>query len=70
MRKKVSIGVTIVVFAAFSLTLCRPPTPTVAKVEVPSYATATADDTTVKEILAAPSIEPSRPSRLETWTAS
>jgi hypothetical protein len=53
MRKKVSIGVMIVVFAASGLTLCRPPTPTVAKVEVPSYATVTADDATVKEILAA-----------------
>ena len=37
---------------ASTLTLCHPPTPTVAKVKVPSYATITADNATVKGILA------------------
>ncbi|HXX74430.1 MAG TPA: hypothetical protein VEI50_04845 [Nitrospiraceae bacterium] len=69
MRKRFWRGLGLVVLVMSGVTLCRPPTPTVAKVEVPPYATVTADETTVKEIIA-PLIERSRPSRRETWMAS
>jgi hypothetical protein len=41
-----------IVAGTLSLTLCRPPTPTVAKVEVVAGAAIMADDETVKEIVA------------------
>jgi len=53
MRKRFWRGLGLVVLVMSGVTLCRPPTPTVAKVEVPPYATVTADETTVKEIIAA-----------------
>jgi len=53
MRLRLSITIFGIVLGASTLTLCHPPTPTVAKVEVPSYATVTADDATVKEVVAA-----------------
>jgi hypothetical protein len=53
MRLRASIMIIGIVVGASTLTLCHPPTPTVAKVEVPLYATMTADDALVKDILAA-----------------
>lgn len=53
MKNRFSLTVLTVVGGALSLTLCHPPTPVVAKVEVPSYATVTADEATVNEILSA-----------------
>lgn len=52
MKNKVSFSLLAVVAGAFGLTLCCPPTPVVAKVEVVTGANIMADETTVKEILA------------------
>jgi hypothetical protein len=53
MKRRISINALAIVAGAFSLTLCHPPTPNVAKVEVPSYARVMADEVTVKEIISA-----------------
>lgn len=53
MRQRPLNTMLAVMVGASTLTLCRPATPTVAKVEVPSYATVTADEAAVKEIIAA-----------------
>jgi hypothetical protein len=53
MRKRRFIRVTAIVAGVFSLTLCRPPTPTVAMVEIVAGSAVTADETTVKEIIGA-----------------
>jgi hypothetical protein len=53
LASRLSLSVIAILVGAFGLTLCGPPKPVVAKVEVPPYATITADDATVKEILAA-----------------
>jgi hypothetical protein len=52
-KNRIPLNVIAVVGGVLSLTLCHPPTPVVAKVEVPSYATVTADESTVKEIVSA-----------------
>jgi hypothetical protein len=53
MRLRASITMIGIVVGASTLMLCHPPTPTVAKVEVPLYAAMTADDAMEKDILAA-----------------
>jgi hypothetical protein len=53
MRKRFTVGVLAILAGTLGLTLCGPPKPVVAKVEVPQYATVMADETTVKDILAA-----------------
>jgi len=53
MKNRFTVGVLAILAGTLGLTLCGPPKPVVAKVEVPPYATVTADDATVKEILAA-----------------
>lgn len=44
MASRLTLSTLMILAGLFGLTLCRPPTPTVAKVEVPSYATVTADE--------------------------
>ena len=53
MTSRLSLSAIAILVGAFGLTLCGPPKPVAAKVEVPSYATITADDATVKDLLAA-----------------
>jgi len=53
MKNRFTVGLLVILAGTLGLTICGPPKPVVAKVEVPSYATVTADDATVKEILAA-----------------
>jgi hypothetical protein len=53
MRLRASITIIGILVGASTLTLCHPPTPTVAKVEVLPYATATGDDARVKDITSA-----------------
>lgn len=53
MASRLLLSVIAILVGALGLTLCGPPKPVVAKVEVPPYATITVDDATVKEILAA-----------------
>jgi hypothetical protein len=53
MRLRASITIIGILVGASTLTLCHPPTPTVAKIEVPAYAITTGDDASVKEIPAA-----------------
>ena len=53
MTSRLSLSALAILVGAFGLTLCGPPKPVTAKVEVPSYATVTADDATVKDLLAA-----------------
>ena len=54
MRKRFTVGVLAILAGTLGLTLCGPPKPVVAKkVEVPQYATVMADESTVKDILAA-----------------
>ncbi|HLZ32682.1 MAG TPA: hypothetical protein VKP13_01605 [Nitrospira sp.] len=52
MTSRPSISVLSILVGACALTLCRPPTPSVAKVEIVTGADVTADEDTVKEILA------------------
>ncbi len=52
MRLRASITIIGILVGASTLTLCHPPTPTVAKVEVLPYATTTGDDARVKDITA------------------
>jgi hypothetical protein len=53
MRNRFTVGVLAILVGTLDLTLCGPPKSVVAKIEVPPYATVTADDAIVKEILAA-----------------
>lgn len=66
MRSRLSVSALAILVGTFGLTLCGPPKPVTAKVEVPTYATVTADDATVKDLLL-PSIARSKPSRRATW---
>lgn len=52
MRHRAFFNAVAVVAGALTLSLCRPPTPVVAKVEVLTGANVLADEATVKEILA------------------
>lgn len=67
MNRRFAVGGLAIVAGAFSLTLCHPPTPVVAKVEVVTGASVTADEATVKDLLA--TFEQARLFRPETWTA-
>ena len=52
MAAKLPISALAILAGTISLTLCHPPTPTVAKVEIVTSAQVVADQETVKEILA------------------
>jgi len=52
MKPRFSITVCAIVVGASSLTLCHPPTPRIARVEVPPYAITTITGTTVKDVRA------------------
>ena len=53
MRLRASITIIGTLVGASTLTLCHPPTPTVAKFEVLPYATGAGDDARVKDITSA-----------------
>lgn len=69
MNPKSVITLCVVVLGASSLTLCRPPTPRIARVDAPAYAMVTNTGTTLKEISAAINQAEGAPSRSRTWMA-
>jgi len=53
MNLRFTMGLCAIIMGVFSLTLCQPPTPRIARVEALSCAVATTSGTTVQGILAA-----------------
>lgn len=69
MRRRIAVGVVASIAGAISLTLCHPPVPVAAKVEVVTGATVMTDEATVKDLLATLERAEQATFRREIWTA-